>query len=283
MSRKHALPRKGAAGLCGYRQGACRALCQRSRCASPARRCPRSRHILDREGPDNRDGRDQFGFFGAPPQSRACRHARCARVRALAPAPISRANLCLDDLLGRGGHGEYLRHDGRRRASRRTGSSIPLFDCVLCRRSGSTLSFLAAYRTDALDSFDNGRAQGVLLLGDDSRHVRIRNSRRRYDGNESGLGLPRFGNTLRCTHRAPGDRAPMVRVERDLRVLVRLRRHAAARASFADWMGKPKSWGGLGWGEGAVSLGWGLAIVGFVGYLALTRGDQERSAYLRTE
>lgn len=46
-------------------------------------------------------------------------------------------------------------------------------------------------------------------------------------------------------------------------------------ASFADWMGKPKSWGGLGWGEGVVSLGWGIAIVGFVGYLAVTHRDLE--------
>ena len=43
-------------------------------------------------------------------------------------------------------------------------------------------------------------------------------------------------------------------------------------ASFADWMGKPKSWGGLGWGEGFVSLGWGLCILAFVAYMAFAQG-----------
>ncbi len=51
-------------------------------------------------------------------------------------------------------------------------------------------------------------------------------------------------------------------------------------ASFADWMGKPKSWGGLGWGEGVVSLGWGIAILGFVAYLAVTHRDVERRSRL---
>jgi uncharacterized membrane-anchored protein len=44
-------------------------------------------------------------------------------------------------------------------------------------------------------------------------------------------------------------------------------------ASFADWMGKPHHVGGLGWGDGRVSLGLGILIVGFVGYLAATRKD----------
>ncbi len=47
-------------------------------------------------------------------------------------------------------------------------------------------------------------------------------------------------------------------------------------ASFADWMGKAPSVGGLGWGDGTVSLGLGILIVGFVGYLAFTRKDQPR-------
>ena len=44
-------------------------------------------------------------------------------------------------------------------------------------------------------------------------------------------------------------------------------------ASFADWMGKPHRVGGLAWGDGSVSLGLGLLIVGFVGYLTITRRD----------
>lgn len=44
-------------------------------------------------------------------------------------------------------------------------------------------------------------------------------------------------------------------------------------ASFADWMGKPTSAGGLGWGDGPVSLALAILIVGFVGYLAATRLD----------
>jgi uncharacterized membrane-anchored protein len=44
-------------------------------------------------------------------------------------------------------------------------------------------------------------------------------------------------------------------------------------ASFADWMGKPQSAGGLGWGDGPVALILTLAIVCLVGYLTVTRCD----------
>ena len=44
-------------------------------------------------------------------------------------------------------------------------------------------------------------------------------------------------------------------------------------ASFADWMGKPRSVGGLAWGDGIVSLVLAILIVVFVGYLTLSRRD----------
>ena len=44
-------------------------------------------------------------------------------------------------------------------------------------------------------------------------------------------------------------------------------------ASFADWMGKPASAGGLGWGERPVSLGFATIIVVLVAYLSVTRRD----------
>jgi uncharacterized membrane-anchored protein len=43
-------------------------------------------------------------------------------------------------------------------------------------------------------------------------------------------------------------------------------------ASFADWVSKPPRHG-LGWGDGTVSLGLTVLIIGFVGYLAVTRRD----------
>lgn len=49
-------------------------------------------------------------------------------------------------------------------------------------------------------------------------------------------------------------------------------------ASFADWMGKPVSMGGLGWGQGWVSLVLTLIIVCFVAHLAATRKDVQREA-----
>ncbi len=48
-------------------------------------------------------------------------------------------------------------------------------------------------------------------------------------------------------------------------------------ASFADWLGKPKSVGGLGWGAGRVSLGLTFIIVCFVAYLAITRRDVQQA------
>ena len=44
-------------------------------------------------------------------------------------------------------------------------------------------------------------------------------------------------------------------------------------ASFADWIGKPHSAGGLDVGTGIVSLGLTILIVGFVGYLSITHRD----------
>jgi uncharacterized membrane-anchored protein len=49
-------------------------------------------------------------------------------------------------------------------------------------------------------------------------------------------------------------------------------------ASFADWMGKPKDVGGLGWGDGTVALALGLAIFCLVAYLAITRRDVQSVA-----
>ena len=44
-------------------------------------------------------------------------------------------------------------------------------------------------------------------------------------------------------------------------------------ASVADWLGKPRSSRGLDLGDGLVSLVFALLIVGFVGYLTVTRAD----------
>ena len=44
-------------------------------------------------------------------------------------------------------------------------------------------------------------------------------------------------------------------------------------ASFADWLAVPPSRGGLGLGYGVVSVSLTIVIVGFVGYLTVTRKD----------
>jgi uncharacterized membrane-anchored protein len=44
-------------------------------------------------------------------------------------------------------------------------------------------------------------------------------------------------------------------------------------ASFADFMGKPRNVGGLGWGDGVVALALAVAIVVLVAYLAVTKAD----------
>jgi uncharacterized membrane-anchored protein len=48
-------------------------------------------------------------------------------------------------------------------------------------------------------------------------------------------------------------------------------------ASFADWVGKPVTVGGLSWGDGRVSLLLTLLIVCLVAYLAITRRDVQGS------
>jgi uncharacterized membrane-anchored protein len=46
-------------------------------------------------------------------------------------------------------------------------------------------------------------------------------------------------------------------------------------ASFADWMGRPHSLGGLGLGTGQVSLGLAILIIVLVGYLTVTHKDRK--------
>ena len=48
-------------------------------------------------------------------------------------------------------------------------------------------------------------------------------------------------------------------------------------ASLADWLGKPKSVGGLGLGDGSVALALSAAIFCLVAVLALTRRDVQRT------
>lgn len=47
-------------------------------------------------------------------------------------------------------------------------------------------------------------------------------------------------------------------------------------ASYADWLGVPKSLGGLDYGRGTVAVVLTLAIVVFVAYLSITKMDVER-------
>jgi uncharacterized membrane-anchored protein len=47
-------------------------------------------------------------------------------------------------------------------------------------------------------------------------------------------------------------------------------------ASFADWVGKPASASGLGWGDGRVSLVLTLVIACLVAFLSVTRRDVQR-------
>ncbi len=54
-------------------------------------------------------------------------------------------------------------------------------------------------------------------------------------------------------------------------------------ASFADWMGKPKSAGGLGLGDGTVALALGALIFGLVAYLAVTRRDVQGATHTADE
>ncbi len=54
-------------------------------------------------------------------------------------------------------------------------------------------------------------------------------------------------------------------------------------ASFADWLGKSKSVGGLGLGDGSVALALGILIFGLVAYLAATRRDVQGAAHVAAD
>ncbi|MGW7421739.1 hypothetical protein ACWGJB_16975 [Streptomyces sp. NPDC054813] len=49
-------------------------------------------------------------------------------------------------------------------------------------------------------------------------------------------------------------------------------------ASLADWMALGHARGGLGFGPAPVTLAWTVAIVGFVGYLAVSQRDRGAQA-----
>jgi uncharacterized membrane-anchored protein len=49
-------------------------------------------------------------------------------------------------------------------------------------------------------------------------------------------------------------------------------------ASVADWLGKPVSLGGLGWGDGRVALGFTVLIAILVAFLAITKVDVQGRA-----
>ena len=53
-------------------------------------------------------------------------------------------------------------------------------------------------------------------------------------------------------------------------------------ASFADWMSKPQSVGGLGWGDGPVALALTVLIFCLVAYLAITRRDVQSAGPVRS-
>ena len=52
-------------------------------------------------------------------------------------------------------------------------------------------------------------------------------------------------------------------------------------ASFADWLGKSKSAGGLGLGDGTVALALTILIFCLVAYLAITRRDVQRAEHVQ--
>jgi uncharacterized membrane-anchored protein len=52
-------------------------------------------------------------------------------------------------------------------------------------------------------------------------------------------------------------------------------------ASVADWLGKPRSLGGLGWGDGPVAFALAAMIAILVTYLAVTRTDVQRAVRTR--
>ncbi len=49
-------------------------------------------------------------------------------------------------------------------------------------------------------------------------------------------------------------------------------------ASYADWLGVPHRYGGVGLGRGLVALMLSIVIVGFVAFLAVTRKDVDGDA-----
>ena len=51
-------------------------------------------------------------------------------------------------------------------------------------------------------------------------------------------------------------------------------------ASFADWMGKARSVGGLGWGDGTVALALTAAIAGLVTLLGVTHLDVKKRPHM---
>ena len=116
----------------------------------------------------------------------------------------------------------------------RDGASIPydvttpLFALV----TAAIFFVLVPQRGHALDPQHRHPPARAVLLGGGAGDVRARHRRRRPHRLPAELGLLALGGAVRRGHRDPGDRLVALSAQPDLRVLVRLHRHASARRLF---------------------------------------------------
>ena len=142
---------------------------------------------------------------------------------------------------------------------------------------------VAADRAHALVPYDRHTPARGLLLGGGGRDVRDGDGARRPDRDHVRARLLRLRDPVRVRDRDPGDRLSVVRLERDLRVLVRVRGDPPARRLVRRLAWQAASVGGLGLGDGRVALVLTLMIVALVAYLALTGRDVQQSATAANE
>lgn len=140
---------------------------------------------------------------------------------------------------------------------------------VLTTAQGEAVSDFAALR------------YGPVILGHRDGHLRAGHRPRRHDRGNPALGLSDLGDCFHRAHRGPGHCPLAVWHEPHPGLLFACVVTRPLGASFADYLGVPHRYGGLGLGRGLVGLILTFVIIGLVGYLAVTRKDVAEPAAAR--
>jgi len=199
-------------------------------------------------------------------------------------SPSCSSSACVATWRGRTGSPSSwsgLRHHGGRRAPCRLRCALLRVDHLLRHRLGRRVLRVGSGGGHALDPQHHDAASRAVLLGGGRRDLRTRHRARDLTATTLHLGyfksMVLFAVIIAVRPSGTGGSTGTRSSASGRRTSSPAR---SARPSPTGWA-SPWSSAGLGWGNGKVSLGLTVLIIGFVAYLAITRIDVARRPRLR--